>query len=402
MQTRKRGRKRIDGGIQLSNPFKRAPTQIVDPVDANGLLLEDSAIAPTAHRNNLTLRALASVGTAAGKLGSAVVNGTKATGKGLATGAKATGSAVGSGVTSFGNAFNGLRAKPQAPANVTGTLDAAAPTAPAPSSSAPAPPATVKIKPDNLLVPMVINLENNYVLVGALKFKITDGNVFKQYIKNAYDIYIKNAYDIYINQATQSLSDATDAMPSNEQIKAAVRNKVMDEFKGSIMEFLKSRDLDSVADKANNAIELDMGDLFYEIQCIILSGTSDDAKITAINSLIEISIEQDAQKLQEAMIKRPVGTMSPETDVNVTIPTGNPEQVIKNPMASDTNQVPLDGLPPTDRILDEDKDFEANASKTIEKEKDQDFEGGARSKKTRKRRQKRSKRKTVHHLRKRR
>jgi hypothetical protein len=229
------------------------------------------------------------------------------------------------------------------PATTDGNASAAVVDASASASAAtppppPSPPAATnpsatanKIKPDNLLVPMVINLEKNYVLVGAGIFKIeNDGNVSKQYIKNAYDIYIK--------QATQSLSTA---MPSNEQIKVAVRDMVTDEFKGKIRQLLDSGDLESkkLASVADQAIELGMGELFYKIRCIILSETLSNAEIAAINSLIEGDTEQEAQKLEKKMLERPVDAVAELKDLSVTIPTGNPGQENKPSLANASRRV---------------------------------------------------------------
>lgn len=518
MQTRKRGHKRIKGGLLE----EVGPAQTQEQADANARALGLDASKPDST--------------------------------GLFKKAKDRFRNVGTGIASLTRRFR--PAPPEAgPVNQVAADNAQPVDSSAAVGANPPVVAPVKIKPDNLLVPMVINLENNYVLVGSGKFMIKDGNVAKE--------FIKDAYNKYIEKAKERLAQPN----ATGDVATVVRQIVFEEFKDIIRDSLINNQLDSAIDYANYANELAMGDLFYKIICVrLLPDISDEDKITEINKILitpdEIIIEDQSKQLEkpispadEAAIEslrtefapaaqglaveeaaKPIdrGFSDAASSVMSTRKAANAFKTsIQKPMASENTasvaeEETLDmfgvgepggsGLPedmneryktffekhkdrtfyqlnsngdklylctlidPAGGWFDEqtrnmkfrrtdgsigsvnnyysilpiksdnnlpkpladvvdaylpngnysisddnvdhevrlelacvfgnrqckpafslaNEEFEANASKELEKEKDQDFEGGARSKKTRKRRQKRSKRKTVHYLRKRR
>jgi len=503
MQTRKRGRKRIEGGGGIHETFLLAAR-----------LARDAKIARDKRRKIApTNDASAATAPLVGQLADTGANRKNFTQK------------LKSGFSKVGNAFKGFRPKSPAAANVTDPLDSSVAVGnaqpldssvvvgnaqPLDSSVVVGNDEVVDVgnaqivskpfKPDNLLVPMVVNLEFGYVLLGSQKIYINDLKIENGKVN---DNMIQSYYDEYIRKSNIQLGD------DNESIKERIRNIVKDEFI-DVIEYAAHQPhngikmVDNIIQVINEGIEiLGTDNDFIKILFICINaGIGEVQKLEQISRYIEdvrkqktgnissqqstaaeqeqerLKAEQSQQQEQPAAIvgavqeqkevdaleQKMLGTnadltRTPEelavessqrteleklndqklandgvlpatiaTDisgVNSTNQEATPlsrpgladvassakstrkavnafKKNIQNPMASDTNQVPLDGSPPTDRILDEGEEFEANASKKFEKEKDQDFEGGARSKKTRKRRVKRSKRKTVHYLRKRR
>lgn len=427
MQTRKRGHKRIKGGLLE----EVGPAQTQEQADANSRALGLDASKPASS--------------------------------GLFKKAKDRFRNVGTGIASLTRRF---RPAPQEAGTVNQVdvdnaqlVDSSAAVGANPPVVAP-----VKIKPDNLLVPMVINLENNYVLVGAGKFMINDGNVAKE--------FIKAAYDKYIEQAKQRLAQPN----ATGDVATVVRQIVFEEFKDIISDYLINNQLDSAIDYANYANELAMGDLFYNIICVrLLPGISDEDKIAKINKILitpdEIVIDDQSKQLEESMspadeadieslknefapvaqglaveeaasaasqvaaplppaaapvvqqtidnqntlAQQAVGGILSQAVANRTAPapvqsllTGIRQQ--KDNLRHVVPESKTTGLPNSlanSGLLEREM---ANRRKSINPDENESTDaatpgelggGGARSKKTRKRRQKRSKRKTVHYLRKR-